>query len=161
LSLLGNYLDNARATVFRQALFAEFELRIHELAEAGQALTGDQFSEIYSSLVRNYHGHDAGTCRIDDEVSVEWTYIPHFYYNFYVYQYATSFVASSAIAEQVLAGDSGAVSRYLGLLRAGGSDYPIPLLQRAGVDMTTQAPFEAAMRKMNRLMNEIESLAAF
>lgn len=159
LSLLANYLDNVRATVFRQIQFAEFELRIHETAERGQGLTGDLFSELYSLLVRCYHGHDAGVCRVDDEVAMEWAYIPHFYYNFYVYQYATSLVASSAILEQVLAGDSGAVSRYLGLLRAGGSDYPMELLRHAGVDMNTSAPFEATMRKLNRVMDEVESLA--
>ncbi|MBM3789592.1 MAG: oligoendopeptidase F family protein, partial [Acidobacteria bacterium] len=161
LSLLGNYLDNVRATVFRQIQFAEFELRIHETVERGQALTGDQFSEIYSALVRRYHGHDLGFCRVDDEVGAEWAYIPHFYFNFYVYQYATSFVASAAMVERVLEGDRDAVQRYLDLLRAGGSDYPMDLLQRAGIDMSTPAPFEAVMRKMNRVMDEVESLAGF
>jgi len=160
LALLGNYLDHVRATVFRQVQFAEFELLIHELAEGGEALTGDRLSEIYGGQVRALYGHDAGVCVVDDEVSVEWAYIPHFYYNFYVYQYATSFVASAAIAERVLAGDEEARSRYLELLRAGGSDYPIPLLRRAGVDLTTPEPFEATIRKMNQVMDEVESLSA-
>jgi len=158
LMLLGNYLDGARATVFRQVQFAEFELRIHELAEKGEALTGDLLSAEYEKIARDYYGHDAGICTVDDEIKAEWAYIPHFYYNFYVYQYATSFTASSALAERVLSGEEDAGRRYLELLRAGGSDYPINLLGRAGVDMTTKAPLEAAIRRMNRVMDEVDRL---
>ena len=96
---------------------------------------------------------------MDDEVKSEWAYIPHFYYNFYVYQYATSFTASAAIVEQVLAGDKDATRRYLKLLSAGGSDYPIELLKQAGIDMTTTAPLEATMQRMNRVMDEAEIVA--
>ncbi len=159
LSLLGDYLDGVRATVFRQVQFAEFELRIHQAAEAGTALTGDSLSTLYQAIARDYYGHDQGCCIVDEQVSVEWAYIPHFYYNFYVYQYATSFLASAAIAERVLAGDQTAVDCYLDLLRAGGSDYPMALLKTAGVDMSTTAPLEATMRKMNTVMDEVESLA--
>jgi oligoendopeptidase F len=159
LSLLGNYLDNARATVFRQVQFAEFELRIHELAEKGTALTGDQLNSIYLNMVREYHGHEKGVCTVEEVIQSEWTYIPHFYYNFYVYQYATSYIASTALSEKAIAGDTSAVDRFLDLLAAGGSDYPINLLKKAGVDMTSSQPLDSMMAQLNRVMDEIEKLA--
>ena len=157
LSLLGSYLDNARATVFRQTQFAEFELKIHELVEGGTALTGDMLDSLYLNMTREYYGHGAGSCVVDDVIRAEWAYIPHFFYNFYVYQYATSFIASTALAEKVIAGEAGAVESYLELLRAGGSDYPVDLLKKAGVDMTTQAPMDACISKINRVMDEMEA----
>lgn len=160
LSLLGNYLDGIRGTVFRQAQFSEFELAIHTLAEKGEALTGERFSELYDDIVKRYYGHEQGVCCVDDEIAIEWAHIPHFYYHFYVYQYATSFTASAALSEQVLAGDTEATRRYMQLLAAGGSDYPIELLKKAGVDMTTPFPFELTMKKMNRVMDEIEGILA-
>ena len=160
LSLLGSYLDNARATVFRQTQFAEFELKIHELAESGTALTGDQLDELYLDITRQYYSHGAGGCVVDDIIRAEWAYIPHFFYNFYVYQYATSFIASTALAEKVIAGESGATESYLELLRAGGADYPINLLCKAGVDMTTRSPMDACIRRINQVMDEMETAAA-
>jgi oligoendopeptidase F len=160
LSLLGNYLDSLRGTVFRQAQFSEFELQIHRAAESGEALTGQRFSEIYDALVKRYYGHDRRICVVDDEINMEWAHIPHFYYHFYVYQYATSFTASVALSERVLAGDAAATKRYLELLSAGGSDYPIALLRNAGVDMTGPEPFQITMQKMNAVMDEIESILA-
>jgi oligoendopeptidase F len=159
LSLLGNFLDGARATVFRQVQFAEFELKIHEIAEKGEALTGDLLDSIYHAMAKEYYGHDSGVCLVDDEIRSEWAYIPHFYYNFYVYQYATSFTASAALVQPVLAGDQAARDRYLQLLRSGGSNYPIDLLRDAGVDMTTRQPLEATIKKMNRVMDEMEAIA--
>ncbi|HTY62857.1 MAG TPA: oligoendopeptidase F [Acidobacteriota bacterium] len=159
LSLLGNYLDNARATVFRQVQFAEFELKIHKIAEEGTALTGDLLHSLYAAITREYCGHDKGVCIVDDDIQAEWTYIPHFYYNFYVYQYATSFTASTAILERVLAGEDGAIAKYLDLLAAGGSDYPIELLKKFGVDMTTSKSLDATIARMNRIMDEIEIIA--
>ena len=158
LSLLGNYLDGIRGTVFRQTQFSEFELKIHELTERGESLTGDLLNTLYDAITKKYYGHDKGICIIDDEAKAEWANVPHFYYNFYVYQYATSFTASAALSEQVLAGDRLALKRYLDLLSAGGSDYPINLLKEAGVVMTTSMPFEFTMRKMNRIMDEIEKI---
>ncbi|MEO8168569.1 MAG: oligoendopeptidase F, partial [bacterium] len=131
LSLLGNYLDGIRGTVFRQVQFSEFELKIHETAEKGESLTGETFSELYDALVKRYYGHEKGITVVDDEMKVEWAHIPHFYYNFYVYQYATSYTASAALSEQVLAGDTEATKRYMQLLSSGGSDYPIELLKKA------------------------------
>ncbi len=158
LSLLVNYLDDIRATLFRQTQFAEFELAIHERVEKGGSLTGDTLSEMYAALAKTYYGHDTGVCLLGDEISAEWAGIPHFYYNFYVFQYATSLTASAALSEMVLAGDRQATDRYLDLLKAGGSDYPIELLRRAGVDMTTPEPFRLMMGKMQRVLDAVERI---
>jgi oligoendopeptidase F len=160
LSLLMNYLDGIKGTVFRQTQFAEFELRMHEKADRSEPLTGDTFTQLYGQILKEYYGHEKGVCRIDDLYALEWAYIPHFYYNFYVYQYSTSFTAATALAEEVLGGDKGAAQRYLDFISAGGSDYPIDVLKRAGVDMTTPEPFRQTMAVMNRLMDEIETILA-
>jgi len=160
LSLLMNYLDGIKGTVFRQTQFAEFELRMHEKAERGEPLTGATFTALYGDLLKEYYGHDQGVCRIDELYAVEWAYIPHFYYDFYVYQYSTSFTAATALAEEVRAGKGDAARRYLDFLSAGGSDYPIETLKRAGMDMTTPGPFQQTMAAMNRTMDEIETILA-
>ncbi len=158
LALLMSMLDGFKGTLFRQTQFAEFELRIHEAAEAGTPLTGKTLSKIYGEIARKYYGHEKGICLLDDNIGVEWAYIPHFYMNFYVYQYSTSFVASQALAAQVLAGEKGARERYLQFISSGGSDYPINLLKTAGVDMTSPEPFKATIATMNQIMDEIEVL---
>lgn len=160
LSLLGNYLENIKGTVFRQTQFAEFELRVHQMAEKGEPITGDTLSALYGSLTKKYYGHDAGVCVVDDYVANEWAFIPHFYRSYYVYQYATSFTASAALAERVLAGDTATRDRFLQFLSSGGSDYPVALLKKAGVDMTTREPLDLTMRTMNRVMDEMEKLLA-
>lgn len=154
--VLGDFLERFRQTVFRQTMFAEFELAIHRRAEAGESLTGESLSEIYLDLLRAYHGHDIGVMEIDELYGIEWAFIPHFYRGFYVYQYATGMVASTALAEQVLAGVPGATERYLEFLGSGGSDSPIELLKRAGVDLESSEPFDTAIRAVNRAMDEIE-----
>ncbi|MHC4557471.1 MAG: oligoendopeptidase F [Planctomycetota bacterium] len=158
LSLLMNYLDGIKGTVFRQTQFAEFELRMHEKAERGEPLTGDVLTELYGDILKKYYGHDKGVCHIDNLYTVEWAYIPHFYYDFYVYQYSTSFTASIALSEKVLDKEKGAVEKYIEFLSSGGSDYPIDLLKKAGVDMTGAEPFNKTMVAMNRTMDEIESI---
>ena len=166
LFLLGSYLDNMRGTLFRQTMFAEFELAIHEMAEKGETLTGDNMSALYGDLVREYYGHSKGVCKVDSLYSVEWAYIPHFYYNFYVYQYATSLIASMSIANRIQ--DEAAMKPpattardgYLKMLSSGGAKYPIDLLKDAGVDMTTSEPFRASMREMNAIMDEMEAILA-
>ena len=160
LSLLMNYLDGIKGTVFRQTQFAEFELRMHEMAESGEPLTGDVLTKLYGDILKKYYGNDKGICHIDDLYTVEWAYIPHFYYDFYVYQYATSFTASTALAEKVLAKEKDAVKDYIDFLSAGGSEYPIELLKKAGVDMTTAEPFKKTMAAMNRTMDNIEAILA-
>ena len=106
LSLLGNYLENIKGTVFRQTQFAEFELRMHEMAQKGQPITGDALAKLYLDITEAYYGHDQGVCIVDDYIAHEWSYIPHFYRDFYVFQYATSFTASEALAQKVKAGDA-------------------------------------------------------
>jgi oligoendopeptidase F len=160
LSLLGNYLENIKGTVFRQTQFAEFEWRMHEKAEKGEAITGDALAKLYLDITKKYYGHDQGVTVVDDYVAHEWSYIPHFYRDFYVFQYATSFTASSALAEKVKAGDPDAKKRYLAFLSAGGSKYPVDLLKDAGVDMTTDEPLDLTVKKMNRIMDEMEGLLA-
>lgn len=160
LSLLVNYLEGVRTTVFRQTQFAEFELRMHEKAERGEPLTGEVLTQLYGDILKKYYGHEKGVCHIDDLYATEWAYIPHFYYDFYVYQYSTSFTASTALAEKVLAGEKGTVEKYIAFLSAGGSEYPIDLLKIAGVDMTTAEPFNKTMAAMNRTMDEIEAILA-
>jgi oligoendopeptidase F len=161
LALLGNYLENAKSTVFRQTQFAEFEMRMHEMAQKGQPITGASLSKLYLDVTRKYYGHDQGICVVDDYVANEWSYVPHFYSNFYVYQYATSFAASAALAEKVKAGGpagADATKRYLTFISSGGSNFPIDLLRNAGVDMTTDEPLDLTMRDLNRVMDEMEKL---
>jgi oligoendopeptidase F len=160
LSLLGNYLENIKATVFRQTQFAEFELRMHEMAEKGQPITGDALAKLYLDITRRYYGHDQKVTVVDDYIAHEWSYIPHFYRDFYVFQYATSFTAAEALSAKVLGGDKEATKRYLTFLSAGGSDYPVELLKKAGVDMTTDEPLDLTIRKMNAVMDEMEKLLA-
>ena len=158
LSLLGNYLEGAKGTLFRQTQFAEFELTIHEITAKGESLTGEKFSELYFDLVKEYYGHDLGICRVNDYVKMEWAYIPHFYYNYYVYQYATSFTASQALAERIRKGNSQDRKQYLSFLSSGGSDYPINQLKNTGIDMTQNLPFDLTIQKINSVMDEMETI---
>jgi oligoendopeptidase F len=158
LSLLGTYLENIKSTVFRQTQFAEFELRMHQMAEKGEPITGDALASLYFEITKKYYGHEKGICIVDDYVAHEWSYIPHFYMGFYVYQYATSFTAAEALASKVLAGDQGAKDRFLKFLAAGGSKYGVDLLKDAGVDMTTDEPLDLTIKKMNQVMDEMEAL---
>jgi len=160
LSLLMGWLDRFKGTLFRQTQFAEFELKIHEAAEKGMPLTGESLSKMYMDIVKAYYGDDKGICKVDDYINMEWAFIPHFYYNFYVYQYSTSFTASISLAEKVMSGDPKALKNYIQFLSAGGSDYPIELLKKAGVDMTTSEPFDNAIASMNKVMDEIEEILA-
>src|SRR5262245_14701744 len=158
LSLLGNYLENIKATVFRQTQFAEFELRRHELAAKGRPITGDALAKLYLDITRKYYGHDQGASIVDDYIAHEWSMVPHFYRDFYVFQYATSFMASEALAAKVKSGDAAAKARYLKFLSSGGSAYPIDLLREAAVDMTHDEPLDLTIKTMNRVMDEMESL---
>ncbi|HKF66224.1 MAG TPA: oligoendopeptidase F [Vicinamibacterales bacterium] len=160
LSLLGNYLEGIKGTVFRQAQFAEFELRMHEMAQKGQPITGDSLAKLYLDITKRYYGHDKGVCIVDDYIAHEWSYVPHFYRDFYVFQYATSFTASEALAAKVKSGDPAATRRYLAFLGAGGSKDPIELLKDAGVDMTTDEPLDLTVKSMNRVMDEMEKILA-
>ncbi len=164
LFLLGSHLDNLRTTLFRQGLFAEFELRIHEMAQNGEPLNGENLTAFYLKLVREYYGHDQGICEVKEAYGAEWAYIPHFYYDFYVYQYATSVIASVKLADGIRAEaaakppSTARRDAYLKMLAAGSSRYAFDMLKEAGVDMTTPAPFAAAMRDMNGTIDAMEAI---
>jgi oligoendopeptidase F len=162
LFLLGTLLDGLRTTLFRQTQFADFELAFHEQAERGEPLTGENLSKRYLEMTREYYGHAKNVCKVDDVLAVEWAYIPHFYYNFYVYQYATSMVASTSLAravrEEMKTGKTTHRDAYLKMLSSGSSKYAIDLLKDAGVDMTTSAPFDAAIAEMNDTIDEMDRI---
>ncbi len=158
LFYLGQGLESMRGTFFRQTMFAEFELSLYDAAERGEALSGEKISEMYGELVRRYHGHDQGVVIVDDLYTNEWMFIPHFYFNMYVFQYATSQTAGTALYARIKNEGEAGVENYKNLLRAGGSDYPYDLLSNAGVDMATPGPYRAAVAKMNAIMDEMERL---
>lgn len=158
LSMLMAWLDSFKSTLFRQTQFAEYELRIHEAVEKGIPMTGEKFSDLYLDILKTYYGHDKGVCFIDKNLEMEWALIPHFYMNFYVYQYSTSFTASISLAEKVMSGDKEALKKYREFLSSGASDYPIELLKKAGADMTTNDPFNKTVASMNKVMDEIEKI---
>ncbi|HCP45625.1 MAG TPA: oligoendopeptidase F [Deltaproteobacteria bacterium] len=158
LFYLGTALEAARGTFFRQTMFAEFELRIHELVEAGEALSGERMTSVYEQLLRQYHGADDGVMTIDPAYAVEWAFIPHFYRNFYVFQYATSIAGGTMFAERFLNGDEQARDDYLAVLSAGGSRYAYELLQEYGIDLATDAPYDALISRMDRVMDQIEEI---
>ncbi|KMY45330.1 oligopeptidase PepB [Bacillus sp. FJAT-27916] len=153
--LLNHYLEGFRGTVFRQTMFAEFEHLIHKMAQDGIALTAESFTKTYYDLNKKYFGEDIV---IDEEIGLEWSRIPHFYYNYYVYQYATGFSAAAALSSQILEEGQPAVERYLGFLEAGSSDFPIEVLKKAGVDMTSPEPIEAACKVFEEKLTELEQL---
>ena len=161
LYLLGEQLESFRQTLFRQSMFAEFELAIYQRAERKEALTADEISKIYLKICRRYYGHDKKVVLVDEPYGIEWAYVPHFYYNFYVFQYVTGMTAATALAEMVLKQGDKAKNRYLdNLLKAGGSDYSITLLKKAGVDLTTTKPYDLAMGVFERSLTEAEKLVA-
>ncbi|KGX87718.1 oligoendopeptidase F [Pontibacillus litoralis] len=153
--LLNEYLEGFRGTVFRQTMFAEFEHDIHQRAQNGESLTADKMTELYHALNRKYFGDNMV---VDDEIGLEWARIPHFYYNYYVYQYATGFSAATALASQILKEGDQAVERYKGFLKAGSSDYPIEVLKQAGVDMTSKQVIEEALDVFEEKLVEFENL---
>ena len=153
--LINHFLESFRGTVYRQTMFAEFELRTHEMCERGESLTPDVFNKLYYDLNKKYFGEDIV---VDEEIALEWARIPHFYYNFYVYQYATGFSAAVAIANRILKEGQTAVDDYLKFLSGGCSKSPIDLLKIAGVDMTTAEPVNAGLAMFDRLLDEMEEL---
>ncbi|TFJ93613.1 oligoendopeptidase F [Lentibacillus salicampi] len=155
LYLLNHFLEGFRGTLFRQTMFAEFEHAIHKRMQDGEAMTAESLTEIYYNLNQKYYGEDVVS---DEEIGKEWARIPHFYMNYYVYQYATGYSAATALAHNILNGEEGAVDRYLDFLKAGSSDYPIEVLKKAGVDMTSKAPILAALDVFEEKLNEMEEL---
>lgn len=155
---LGYALERLRGTFFRQTMFGKFELQAHDAVVRGEPLSGKRFTEIYCKLLRQYHGSEQGVMAIDPTVCQEWAFISHFYRPFYVYQYATSISAAQYFADQILAGKPGALETYLGVLKSGGAVPPYALLKRAGLDMASAAPYEAVVRRMNSIIDEMERL---
>ena len=159
LSILGSYLELLRNTIFRQTLFAEFELEMHKMVEHDEPLTGEIISNAYYELVKKYYGHNTGVCIVDPYIAYEWAYIPHFInYAYYVYQYSTSLIYGTAIAQKIFDEGNPAVNDYYNLLKGGNSKYPIDLIKDTGIDPLSQQPFELTMKRMNNVMDEIEKL---
>ena len=157
MALLAQYLENFKGTVYRQTMFAEFEMQAHRMAEQGEALNPAALNSLYLGLIRDYFGDELV---IDDEVQYEWARIPHFYRPFYVYKYATGYSTATALSEGIRTEGEPAVKRYLEFLSMGGSRYPLDELKHAGVDLTTPAPVAAALEKFQRLLEDAEETAA-
>ncbi|WP_294188321.1 oligoendopeptidase F [uncultured Clostridium sp.] len=153
LYLINQELEQIRTTVFRQLMFAEFELYTHESLEKGIPLTAEDYNKAWHDLNVKYFGPDMV---VDNEIDIEWARIPHFYSDFYVYQYATGYAAASAFAKAILEGKEEAVPKYINFLKSGGSDYPIEILKNAGVDMTTSKPLEATIERFNELLDMLD-----
>ena len=154
-AILNHYLDGFKSTIFRQAQFAEFEDIIHKADQAGEVLTSDYLNQLYADLNEKYYGLSKAD---NPEIQYEWARIPHFYYNYYVYQYATGFAAASYLADKVVHGTQADIDRYLDYLKAGNSDYPLNVIKKAGVDMTTSAYLDAAFRLFEERLDELEAL---
>jgi oligoendopeptidase F len=157
---LDSALENLRGTFFRQAMFAAFERDIHARVDKGESLTGEALTKIYGNILKRYHGDAQGIVKIDELYTIEWAFIPHFYNRFYVFQYATSITAGAMFASEILNEKPLARERYLNILRAGGSRYPYELVKAAGVDLATAAPYQAIVRRMNSIMDQIEAIQA-
>jgi len=154
---LGQQLEQIRGTFYRQAMFAEFELKVHDMAEAGEGLSGAAFTRIYGDLLTRYSGPKMA---VSPTYFSEWAYIPHFYSSFYVYQYATCISAASYFARSILGGGAKERDTYLDVLKSGGSDYPVDILKRAGLDMTTPAPYQAVIGVFKDTLDQVEALMA-
>ncbi len=157
-------LESIRTTFFRQAMFAEFQLAMHQEVEQGKPLSGARLSELYCGMAKRYYGEAQGAMKVDPAYCIEWAWIPHFYYGYYVWQYATSMVGaaefSAAIGQPDAQQAAAARDRFVNLLKAGSSDYAYPLYVKAGVDLAQPGPYRALMSRMNRLMDDYEKLAA-
>ena len=157
LSLIENQLNSMTTTFYRQTRFAEYEKLVHKKTESGEALTPELLSDLYGEMYQKYWGKDM---IVDNEETFTWARIPHFYYNFYVYQYATSYAASQELVSQIKNEGQPAIDRFLDFLKAGSSKYPIDVLKTAGVDMTSPQPILAVVKKMNQLLDQMEALLA-
>lgn len=153
--LINHFLEQFKGTLYRQTMFAEFELRMGQLNAQGETLTADLLSREYRALNEKYYGPDLIS---DEEIALEWARIPHFYYNYYVYQYATGYSAAIALSRRILQEGQGAVQDYLGFLGGGCSQDPVDLLRGAGVDMSTPQPIQAALDLFQSLLDEMEAL---
>ncbi len=153
--ILNHYLDGVKGTVFRQTQFAEFEHFIYTSEQAGQALTGEMLTDAYFDMNKKYYGE---VMTYDKEIGYEWALIPHFYYNYYVYQYATGFSAATSLALNILSGDQAKIDAYIDYLKAGSSDYPINVLKKAGVDMNSPKPIEDTLKVFRERLAKLSEI---
>lgn len=158
LYILDAFLQQVKGTVYRQVHFAEFELAMHRQVEDGKTLTAQWLNKKYLELARYYYGHDQGVTEVDDYIQNEWAGIPHFFLNYYVYTYSTGMIASTALAQMVLTGSKTEKEKYLDFLKAGGSNYSLEILKKAGVDITTDKPYQMAFQRFNQLVAEMEKI---
>jgi oligoendopeptidase F len=156
LYLVNFYIDEFKGTLFRQTMFAEFEMKAHAMAERGESLDPTSLSNVYEELIKQYFGEDLV---IDDEVKYEWSRIPHFYRPFYVYVYATGYSSAAAISQKIMNEGPEAVRHYLEFLQMGGSRFPLDELRHAGVDLMTPQPVATALEKFAAVLDEAEALA--
>jgi oligoendopeptidase F len=157
LFYLGQIMENYRGTFFRQAMLAEFQLAINDLGTKGEGLTGEKMTEIYLDILKRYHGPKV---KIDPVYAAEWAYIPHFYFGFYVWQYATSITAANFFAQKLMHGTPADRDRYLSVLRAGGSDHGYNLLKMGGLDMATPEPYRLIVASLSKTLDQAEALLA-
>jgi oligoendopeptidase F len=155
LFYLGSLMENYRGTFFRQSMFAEFQLAINDLATKGEGLSGEKMSAIYLDLLKRYHGPNV---KIENDYGSEWSAVPHFYFGFYVWQYATSITAANFFAQKVMHGTTADRDRYLSVLRAGGSDYGYNLLKMGGLDMATAEPYRLIVDSFSKVLDQAEAL---
>jgi len=150
-------MENYRGTFFRQSMFAEFQLAVNDLATKGEGLSGEKTSAIYLDLLKRYHGPNV---KIENDYGAEWSAVPHFYFGFYVWQYATSITAANFFAQKIMHGTQADRDRYLGMLRAGGSDYGYNILKGGGLDMATPEPYRLIVDSLSKVLDQAEGLLA-
>jgi oligoendopeptidase F len=150
-------MENYRGTFFRQSMFAEFQLAINDRATKGEGLSGEKMSSMYMDILKRYHGPNV---KMEPDYAAEWAYIPHFYFGFYVWQYATSITAANFFAQKLLHGTPADRDRYLSVLRAGGSDYGYNLLKMGGLDMATPEPYRLIVDSFSKTLDQAEALLA-
>lgn len=153
--IINQYLEGIRGTVYRQGMFAEFELKVHKMAEQGEPLTYKTFCDLWLELNKKYFGPDLV---VDDLISMEWARIPHFYSSFYVFKYVTGFAAATTLAQNIIENGQPAIDKYMGFLKGGSSDYAINLLKEAGVDMTKPEPIVKTLELFDKLLDQLEEL---
>jgi oligoendopeptidase F len=158
LAYLGQALESVRATFFRQVMFAEFQLKLHEEVEAGRPLSGGRITQLYCDLLKRYAGDAKGVMKIDPAYCIEWAFVPHFYYGFYVYQYATSMSGAALLADRIETGDPKQRDVFLAMLKKGGGEYPYDIYKQAGIDMASPTPYRTLIARMNKIMDQIEKL---
>jgi len=160
LYILDSYMQRVKGSIYRQSHFSEFELAMHRQVEAGNSLTADWLNKTYLDLVHFYYGHEKGVMEVNDYIQHEWETVPHFYLDYYVYTYSTGMIASAALVEMVTKGGKNEQEKYLNFLKSGANGYPLDILKTAGVDIKTDAPYDAAFKHFGDIVTEMEKIVA-